>query len=283
MGGFERGWRTVAVRGRPTTYLEVGSGPVLLFLHGWGLGYDSYRTGLARLSDLGVRVIAPAMPGFGGTADLRGADFSLGGYAAWVADFLDAIDVDEPVTMVGHSFGGGVAIQTAHDFPERVDRLVLVNSIGGSAWHRGSVVRTLAERPLWDWGLHFHADLFPRRQITRVLPVLLEGLVPNVARNPRSVWRVAGLARRADLTAELDQLRERQLPVVIVWGESDQIIPPEALGSLRQALGEAEVVTVPGSHCWLIADPAAFCEVMTNIVGLTAKGPRGRPTRRAAS
>ena len=278
MSPFDRGWRSTKVRGRPATYLEAGSGPVLVFLHGWGLGYASYRTGLARLAGLGVRVIAPALPGFGGTADLPRKEFSLAGYAAWVTDFLDAIGVDEPVTLVGHSFGGGVAIQTAHDVPDRVTRLVLVNSIGGSAWHRGSVVRTLAERPLWDWGLHFHADLFPRRQLTRVLPVLLEGLVPNVVRNPRSVWRVAGLARTADLTDELDELRARELPVVILWGESDQIIPPEALGSLQKALGDAELVTVPGSHCWLIADPNAFCEVMTNIVGITLD-----PERRAAS
>ena len=268
----ERNWRSIEVRGRTAAYLDVGSGPTLLFLHGWGLGYASYRTGLARLADVGVRVVAPALPGFGGTADLDPRSFSIPGYAAWVTDFLDALAIDEPVTVVGHSFGGGVGIQTAHDYPERVSKLVLVNSIGGSAWQRGSVLRTLAERPLWDWGLHFQADLFPRRQLTRALPVMLEGFVPNVVRNPRSVWRVAGLARRADLAPELDQLRSRELPVVILWGESDSVIPPEALQALRDALGGAELVTVSGSHCWLIADPASFCEVMTNIVGLRMAG-----------
>jgi pimeloyl-ACP methyl ester carboxylesterase len=265
------GWRSVDVNGSPTSYLEVGTGPTLVFLHGWGLDYASYRPGLTRLAGLGVRVLAPAMPAFGGTSELGDDDFSLKGYADWVLAFLDGVGIDEPVMLVGHSFGGGVAIRVAYDAPERVAQLVLVNSIGGSAWAQGSVVRTLAERPLWDWGLHVPADLWPHRQLTRVLPVLVDGLLPNVLRNPRAVWRVAGLARRADLSAELEELKRRHLPVVILWGVSDQIIPPEALKALQAALGEVEVVSVEGSHNWLIADPGGFCELMTNILELASR------------
>jgi pimeloyl-ACP methyl ester carboxylesterase len=152
------GWRTVPVGGRPVSYLDVGDGPVVLFLHGWGLSYDSYRPALARLAGLGLRVLAPALPGFGGTADLPDSSFSFEGYAAWAADFLEAVAIDSPVTLVGHSFGGGVAIQAAHDFPERVGRLVLVNSVGGSAWTRGSLLKRWTARPPWDWGLHLGAD-----------------------------------------------------------------------------------------------------------------------------
>ena len=96
---------------------------------------------------------------------------------------------------MGHSFGGGVAIRLAHDYPERVRSLVLVNSIGGSAWKRGKRLTSLAERPLWDWGLHLPVDMWPLRQATRVIPVVLEDAVPNLVRHPRSLWRVAQLAR----------------------------------------------------------------------------------------
>ena len=115
----------------------------------------------------------------------------LAGYAAWVAGFLDAVGVDEPVFVIGHSFGGGVAIQLAHDFPDRVSYLVLVNSVGGSTWlQAGSRIRSMAERPLWDWGLAFPGDLLPLRGVAGLGRVMLEDALPNVLRNPLGLWRV---------------------------------------------------------------------------------------------
>ena len=267
-------WAETSVDGRRGHYGVAGDGPPLVFLHGWGLGYRSYRAALRELVAAGLTVYAPAMPGFAGTPDLADDVFSMEGYAAWVAEFAQAVGVGGPFTLVGHSFGGGVAIRTAHDFPGMVDRLVVVNSIGGSAWaHSGSTLRSMAERPLWDWGLHFQADLMPVRQLTRVLPVILGDAVPNLLRNPRSLWRVGGLARRADLTAELEELRRRRLPVVVVWGEGDKVLPRLAMESMRTALG-AECITVAGNHSWLIADPAAFGEIMTNVVSVAATAKR---------
>lgn len=271
------GWATTAVAGRPARYFDLGEGPVLLFLHGWGLSYTAYRPALARLAGSGFRVVAPALPGFGSTAALPDDVFSLAGYGDWVAEFLAVLGIDEPILTVGHSFGGGVAIQLAHDHPALVERLVLVNSVGGSAWARGSAVRAVADRPLWDWGLHIPADLLPHRQLIRVLPVIAEDLVPNLRRNTRAVWRAANLARKAALEPELAELRRRGLPVIILWGQSDRLLSALALDSLRTALGDPEVVTVPGSHNWLIAEPGRFCEVITNIVGVGKEGSRRGP------
>lgn len=275
-------WHSVEVDGRPAHYLELGTGRPLVFLHGWGLGYHCYQAGLSRLSSLGLRVVAPAMPGFGGTAGLPMKDRTLEGYAAWVRSFLEAVGVEVPAVVTGHSFGGGVAIQLAHDHPETTSNLVLVNSIGGSAWVRGRAVRSMTERPLWDWGLHSATDLLPQREITRVLPVMLNGLVRNVVDNPRAVWHAAGIAAHADLRHELDELRERELPVVILWGTSDQLIPRAAFDSLREALSHAHVVKVDGAHNWLVSDPKAFFEVMTNVVEALAPEPdRLRPAEAA--
>jgi pimeloyl-ACP methyl ester carboxylesterase len=262
-------WLGTTVDGRAAEYATAGVGPPVVLLHGWGLTHRTYRRALTALADQGAQVWAPALPGFGATEGIPDSEFSLAGYARWVASFLDAVGVQGPVTLIGHSFGGGVAIKTAHDHPERVSRLVCVNSIGGSAWteNRG-VVRSMAQRPLWDWGLHLQADLWPWRQATRVLPVVLEEAVPNLLRNPRAVWRVGHLARTADLTHELEELRRRKLPVVILWGKQDHVLPAACLASLRDALGDPEVVTVDGNHSWLISDPKAFSEIITNIIGL---------------
>jgi pimeloyl-ACP methyl ester carboxylesterase len=109
---------------------------------------------------------------------------------------MSAVDIEGPVTLIGHSFGGGVAIQTAHDWPRRVARLILVNSIGGSTWsqQRGRA-RPMRDRPLWDWGLHVPADLLPARQLTRLAPVIVADVVPNLLRNPRAIWRCVPASR----------------------------------------------------------------------------------------
>ena len=280
-------WTVGDVRGRPALYGVAGEGLPVVFLHGWGLGQHAYKRPLKRLVHLGCRVFAPALPGFGGSADLPPADRTLTGYGDWVDQFCAVVGLEEPAIVVGHSFGGGVAIKLAHDHPDRVRTLVLVNSIGGSAWARsGSTIRSMAERPIWDWGIHFPGDIFPVPQFSRVVPVILEDLVPNLVRNPMAVWRVAGLARKADLTAELEELKRRHLPVVVLWGEKDKIIPRESFDALCAAIGsDGEVVH--GNHSWLLADPDAFAEVMTNIVDVARMAeemeatPLPRPRRPA--
>ena len=280
------------VQGRPAAYSVAGQGLPVVFLHGWALAQHTYRGVVERIAAQGCRVIAPSMPGFGGTGDLPDSQFSLTGYGQWVADLLEALEVDEPAVVVGHSFGGGVAIRLAHDHPQRVRSLVLVNSIGGSSWRSGNVLRSIAERPLWDWGLHFPSDVWPLRQATRVLPVIAEDLLPNLLRSPRAMVKVANLARRADLRVELEALRDRGLSITIIWGTRDGVIPRESFEALCVASG-VEGTVVEGSHSWLLADPDQFGEIITNDVRVakaardlessTAPADRRRGVRRVPS
>jgi pimeloyl-ACP methyl ester carboxylesterase len=259
-------WEQIEVDGRPAFFGHAGGGDGLpvLFLHGWGLAQHSYKRPLNRLARMGCRVYAPAQPGFGGTPDLPGDQFEFGGYAAWAAAFLDAVGVSEPALVIGHSFGGGVAIQLAHDHPERVRSLVLVNSIG-------------TPRPLWDWAVRFPTGALPG-DLSKMLPVVVEDALANLVRNPRSLWRVGHLARRANLTGELEELKRRELRVVVLWGDKDRIVPKESFAAMCAALGsEGEVVN--GNHSWLLADPDAFGLAITNVVSV-ARMTRDQPQRR---
>jgi len=263
-------WKRTSVEGRSTLYGVAGDGPPVLFLHGWALGSHAYKRALKRLAAMGCLVLAPALPGFGGTADLPSARLSFAGYADWLAGFLDAVEVRGPAVVVGHSFGGGVAIQLAHDHPARVRTLVLLNSVGGSAWSaRGGKLRTLAERPLWDWGMTLPADVLPFPRVPRVLSAVMEDALPNAVRNPLGLWRAGNLIRRADLTPELQELRRRGLPVVVVWAQDDRVIPRASFDALCSAIG-ARGEVVPGTHSWLMADPDAFGAVMGKALGVAA-------------
>src|SRR5205823_3315348 len=142
-------------------------------------------------------------------------------------------------------------------YPDAVRSLVLVNSIGGSAWKQGKRLASLADRPLWDWGLHVPSDVWPLAQATRVLPVVFEDAVSNLILHPRSLWRVAHLARTADLRPEVEELKRRRLPVTIIWAKRDGVLPRESFDALCVAAG-ADGQVVDGGHSWLLADPDRF-------------------------
>ena len=140
-------------------------------------------------------------------------------------------------------------------------------------------MKSVAQRPLWDWGLHFPSDVLPLRQLRKVLPVIVEAAVPNALRDPRNFWHAATIARHADLTCELQELKARRLPVVVLWGSRDELVTRASFDALCESLGDPLTVTVDGSHSWLLADPDQFGEVITNIIpvamsaGADARGP----------
>ncbi|HEX6476918.1 MAG TPA: alpha/beta hydrolase [Acidimicrobiales bacterium] len=255
-------WERTTVSGRAACYGVAGTGRPVVFLHGWALGQHAYKRALKRIVNLGYRVYAPALPSFGGSADLPGGVVSFAGYAEWLDAWLAAVAVDEPVSLVGHSFGGGVAIKLAHDHPDRVSSLVLVDAIGHPSWRvLGRRARTLSERPLWEWGLRVPLDVLPTLS-SRDLRSILEDALPNVVRNPLGLWRVARLVRGCDLTPELTELGQRGLSTAVIWGTDDRIVPRASFDGLCESLGSRGEI-VDGNHSWPLTNPDAFAETVT--------------------
>src|SRR5271169_6524185 len=119
--------RTVALHGRSVTYFQEGSGPLLLLIHGMAGTYENWQAVIGPLARHHT-VLAPDLPGHGASAP-GGGDYSLGALAAGLRDLLAVLDHDR-ATLVGHSLGGGIAMQFAYQFPEITERLVLVSSGG---------------------------------------------------------------------------------------------------------------------------------------------------------
>ena len=131
------------IHGYQRAYRIAGKGPALLLLHGIG---DSSEGWVPLMSALARRytVIAPDLLGHGQSAKPR-ADYSVAAYANGMRDLTEVLGIDR-FTVVGHSLGGGVAAQLAYQYPERVERMVLVAS-GGVARDVSPVLR-LASAPL---------------------------------------------------------------------------------------------------------------------------------------
>ena len=261
-------WRDVVVDGRNAPYGVAGSGSPVVFLHGFGLTHRTYAGAVERLAATGVRVYAPALPGFAGTDALPPHRDGFGGYARWLDRFLDTVGVDGPVMLVGHSFGGGVGIASTHDLGARVSRLVLVNSVGGGAWAPGGPPRELRERPLWRWGASAAVDAVLARTPASAIASIAGDALRNAVRSPATLWRIGELARGADLRAEASRIAERGVPTTMVWSHGDTFIPRASFESLREALRDPHVHRVPGCHGWLIGDPDSFGRAMTTVLGL---------------
>ena len=138
MSGLEPG--TVTLHGRPVSYVKAGSGPLLLLIHGIAGSMENWQEVIEPLAQRHT-VVAPSLPGHGSSAPGAG-DYSLGALATGLRDLLVALGY-ERATLVGHSLGGGIAMQFAYQFPEITERLVLVSS-GGLGREVSAVLRAAA-------------------------------------------------------------------------------------------------------------------------------------------
>ena len=229
--------RTETIHGRAFSYAQAGDGPVLLLVHGMGgslHNWDEVIEPLARTHT----VIAPDLPGHG-TSEAGGGDYSVGSLAASLRDLLVALG-HERATLVGHSLGGGVAMQFSYQFPEMVERLVLVSS-GGLGPEVSPVLRA-ASLPGADAFIAATAAVGRRvgPTVGRALGAI--GLRPNsdVAEVLRGYGTLTDPERRAaflgTVRAVIDTRGQRvaatdrlylaeAVPTLILWGERDPIIP----------------------------------------------------------
>ena len=212
----------------------------MLFLHGWGLDHGAYRRALRPLTARGCRVVAPSLPGFGGSDELPMLQRTLAGYAGWVERFLQTIGVDEPVVVLGHSFGGGIATRFAHDRPERVRYLVMLNAVGDARSFAAGGWGGRPQRIGWDGVRSLFDVLRPTEDLATILR-MQRTLLANMSRHPFSVLQAAQAALTADLRTEMAILAARGLPVLILWSEGDRLIPLAAFDTFCSTFGTVSI------------------------------------------
>jgi pimeloyl-ACP methyl ester carboxylesterase len=249
---------TVAVHGRTVSYLAAGEGPALLLIHGIAGNCENWSEVVEPLARHHT-VIAPDLPGHG-ASEAGAGDYSIGALAAGLRDLMLMLG-HERATVVGHSLGGGVAMQLAYQFPEMIERLVLVCS-GGLGPEVSPVLRAAA-LPGADLFISVTAGIGQKIGSGLGRGLAAVGLRPNadVAEVARGYASLDDPARRA---AFLDTLRAvvgtrgqrvhagdrlylaESVPVLIVWGARDSIIP------VRH--GEEAHRSIPGSRLEVFDD-----------------------------
>jgi pimeloyl-ACP methyl ester carboxylesterase len=253
----------LTIHGHTRAFVKAGQGPALLLLHGLGCDHTTWEPVISALAR-DYTVIAPDLLGHGRSAKPR-ADYSLGGYANGMRDLLTVLGIDR-VTVVGHSFGGGIAMQFAYQFPERAERMVLVapgglgpevtpaiRAITLPGFHQAMSLVTLpGVRHLTTTGLRLLAasGLPQARDLDEVAEIVESFKDPRARRAIRHVvsavvdWRgqIVTMADRAYLT--------EAMPMCVVWGSDDAVIPVQHAALAAQL--------APGATVEVIGDAGHF-------------------------
>src|SRR3954467_13969617 len=273
----------ITLHGHCVSYRRAGWGPVIVLIHGITGSSDTWQDVIEPLAEKYTGV-APALLGHGASAQPRG-DHQRGAYASGIRDLLGALGHDRG-TIVGHSLGGGVAMQMAYQSPERCERLVLVSS-GGLGREVNFMLRA-ATLP----GSELVLPLLAHRRVLNTSTAIgsfLTRLGMRAGPDLEEIWRgfrslAAGGARaafihtlrgivgpggqRVNATDRL-YLAER-VPTMLLWGERDPIIPVRHGRAAQELIPGSRFETFPGAgHFPHRTDPRAFVRVLDDFIEST--------------
>lgn len=268
------------VHGYRRAFRVAGSGSPLVLIHGIGDNSATWEPVLAALARRYL-VIAPDLLGHG-LSDKPRADYSVAAYANGVRDLLGVLGVRR-ATLVGHSLGGGVAMQFAYQFPERTERLVLVGSGGGGP--EVSLLLRALTLPGAEWALRL-PRLPTARWQTRIAVSLLRALDTPLGQDAPDLLRVvdalpdatarAAFIRslrsvvdwRGQVITMLDRCYLTQgMPTLLVWGSRDAVVPVEHGRRAHTAMPGSRLEIFDGAgHFPFHSDPARFVATLERFL-----------------
>ena len=267
--------RSLTVHGHELFYLDSGTGSVVLFIHGILGSRGQWLHLVDRMHD-DHRVMIPDLFGHG-ESDKPVGDYSLGAHAGTLRDLLDRLGI-ERVTLVGHSLGGGIAMEFYYLFPERVDKLVLVAS-GGLGREVNAVLRS-ATLPGAGWVIPVIASAWVRtraegagRALSRVgwrpgadITAIWEGftsLGDGESRRAFLATTRAVIDPGGQSVSAHDHLADiAPIPTLIVWGSRDRMIPAWHAISAQRSMPQCRVELFEGAgHFPHLDEPDRFADL----------------------
>jgi pimeloyl-ACP methyl ester carboxylesterase len=274
----------IALHGHRAIYRRTGTGPPVVLIHGMLNSSRHWEPVAARLAS-DYAVIAPDLLGHGDSATTQG-DYSLGAHAAGIRDVLSAIGVDR-ATIVGHSLGGGVAMQFFYQFPQRCERLVLISSGGLGpevSWPLrltgvpgAEALLALAASGVSLSALNWSAERLRRRgapgatYLRAAVRALGELEAPGSRRAFLSTLRSVIGARGQRVNAVDRLYLAGALPTLIVWGGRDRTIPVEHANTARAAVPDSRLVILPdAAHFPHLEDPDGLATALRDFLATSS-------------
>jgi pimeloyl-ACP methyl ester carboxylesterase len=283
--GDDRSWmdvdwpslsRDIEVDGRMVHVVDTGGdGPPLLFLHGLGGVWQNWLLNIAAFMG-SHRCVTFDLPGFG-QSEMPADEISIPGFAKAADAVCDRLGIDGPV-VIGNSMGGFVGAELALSFPTRVDKLVLVSAAGLSTEYvrREPVLATARAWAAMITRLGAQADTFLRRPRGRRLALGAVVRYPEKLSVPLATELARGAgspgfndAFRALLSYSFrDKLDRITVPVLIVWGRNDILVPVEDAENFEHLIGENahSVIFDDTGHLAMVERPRRFNELLSGFL-----------------
>lgn len=264
--------KRIRVREVELATVQQGQGAAVVLLHGFPLDHRMWQGQIAALAAR-YRVLVPDLRGFG-QSSLAGETVSMAEYAEDVALLLDQLGVAEPVVLVGLSMGGYIALEFWRNHAARLRGLVLCDTRATPDTEEGAAGRrATAERVLREGPAFLAESMLPRLFASHAggEPVYVrETREIILATQPQAIAAAAcGMASRADFTP---QLRQIDVPTLVVCGAEDQITPPKEMRGLAAALPHATFLEISAAgHMAPLENPAETNAALLAFLGEVEK------------
>jgi pimeloyl-ACP methyl ester carboxylesterase len=275
--------KSIEIHGERLAYYDEGQGEAILLVHGMAGSSATWREILPQLAKK-YRVIAPDLLGHGQSAKPR-TDYSLGAFAVGLRDLLDELEV-ESATVVGHSLGGGIAMQFLYQHPDYCRRLILISS-GGLGQDVGWILRLLSAP-----GAELVMPVIAPKLVLRAGDSVKSWLSSMGLRSPRGaeIWNAYSsfsdaqtresflrtlrsvVDYRGQSVSALNRLQLRSdLPTLAIWGEDDNIIPVDHAYAALEARPDCRLEVLPGvGHFAHVEAPTQVVDLIDEFITATS-------------
>ncbi len=212
----------------------IGEGTPLLILHGWGSKKERWEPVAELLAEKGIKVIIPDLPGFG-NSEKPSETWGLDDYCEFVQEFIGFLNL-EKFYLLGHSFGGALAVKCALAFPEKIDKLFLV---GAACFRRRALRKKL---------FYITAKVLKVFSFLPYYSCARKGFYKFIVRKSDYLY-TEGVMKdiylkiiKEDLSEVLPQV---QVPTIIIWGEKDKIKRIKEARSIKEKIKNSKLEIIP--------------------------------------
>jgi pimeloyl-ACP methyl ester carboxylesterase len=283
----EPSWRTidwrahlhsVEVQRRRVNYVDIGDGdmPPAIFIHGLGGCWQNWLENIPRLAQE-RRCLALDLPGFAGS-EMPREKITIAGFGEAVVEFARAVGADEPADLIGNSMGGFIAAEVGIDHADFARRIVLCAAAGIS-------ITNLKRRPVLTSARVLAAVtnvVIARREAMLKRPELRRALLAYVFRHPSLIasdlayQSTAGTGSPGFLSALdaltdydfRDRLENVKVPVLLVWGREDNLVPVKDADEFERRIPSARKVILDDTgHVPMLERPSTFNDVVVEFLG----------------